>query len=140
MPTHTHFKEYPFVILSIVDDSGDIVFKEFKNNLHLDLVMAKEIVANRMEFTQNKAHYVIVDFSNVKQVGLDAKQYLRDPEGGFKNILGAAFIGGNIVSALIANIFFKMQKDFEARYFTNKDEAIRWLVELKKKRVAQIKQ
>jgi hypothetical protein len=44
-----------------------------------------------------------------------------------KNILGAAFIASNPVAALIANIFVKTPKDFIARFFSNRKEALDWI-------------
>jgi hypothetical protein len=129
-------KEYPYITCRTeLDDT--IVFAEYASNLKVNLIMAKEMVASRIDFTENKAHYVIIDVSNVKQVTAEAKEYMQSPEGGLKNILGAAFLASNPVAALIANIFIKSPKEFEAKFFYNKASAIRWIEELKKKRKDQ---
>jgi DNA polymerase/3'-5' exonuclease PolX len=115
--------------------SAKIVLAEYPNNLKVDLLVAKEIVASRVEFTGGKDHYVIIDVSNVKQVTAEAKEYMQSSEGGLKNILGAAFLASNPVSALIANIFIKSPKEFEAKFFYSKESAIRWIEGLQKKAV-----
>lgn len=121
-------EEYPVVIYS-TGNLKDVVFLEFRNSLKVDLPVAKEIVASRLQFTKNEKHYLIIDISNVKQVSLDAKEYMQRPDAGLKNILGAAFVGTNPISALIANIFIKTPKEFHARFFTAKEDAYNWILD-----------
>jgi hypothetical protein len=123
----TTYKECPFVSFSIVDQSGSIVLMEVTTTQRIDLFEAREIVAARFEFTQNKKHYLVIDLSNVKQVSPEAKDYLQHAEGGLKNILASALVATNPVSALIANIFVKTTKEFEAKFFTDKNEAFAWI-------------
>ncbi len=114
------------IIFNSFEDSN-VIFIEFSPNLKVDLSIAKQIVANRLDFTSNKKHYLVLDMSNIKNVTAEAKKFLQAPEGGLKNILGAAFIASNPVGALIANIFVKTPKDFIARFFTDKKEALDWI-------------
>lgn len=107
--------------------STDVIFAEFRANLKVDLLTAKQIVANRLDFTENKKHYLILDMSNVRNVTAEAKNFLQQPEGGLKNILGAALIASNPVAALIANVFVKTPKNFQARFFYNKKDALEWI-------------
>ena len=126
------FKKYNLATFN-TEDSDDIVFIEYSQELKVDLSMAKELVANRLEFTENKKHYLILNVSNAKAVTHDAKLFMQDPENGLKNIMGAAFLASNPVSALIANIFIKSPKNFPARFFSKKQEAIDWIKDLKNK-------
>ena len=79
---------------------------------------------------------VISSFAN-----LDFKQKLPISENGTImdaiatgiNILGAAFIATNPVSALFANIFIKTQKDFQAKFFSNKEDAFDWIIACREK-------
>src|SRR2546421_10461101 len=118
--------EYPMMVCS-TGQSNDIVFLEFNSSLRVDLTSAREIVASRLDFTENKKHYLIIDISNVRQVSSEAREFMQRPDAGLKNILGAAFIASNPVSALIANIFIKTPKDFEARFFSSKKSALEWV-------------
>jgi hypothetical protein len=115
------------------ENNSDIVFAEFTRNLKVDLVKAKEIVSGRLDLMQNKKHFIVIDISNVREVTPEAKEFMQQREMGMKNILGAAFIATNPVSALIANIFIKTPKDFEARFFSNKEEAFDWIFECREK-------
>jgi hypothetical protein len=132
-PISVREKKYPFTSLKTEDDS-DLVFVEYAKNVKVDLALAKELVANRIEFTDNKPCYVVIDITNIKQIPAEAKAYMQHPEGGLKNILGAAFVANNRVAALIANIFIKTPKDFEAKFFHTKEEAVRWIKECKAKK------
>jgi hypothetical protein len=114
--------------LTIVGSAAtDVVFIEFKPNLKVDLQMAKQIVASRLNFMGNKKHYLVLDMSNVRNVTAEAKKFLQLPEGGLKNILAAALIASNPVAALIANVFIKTPKDFQAQFFRSKKDAIDWI-------------
>jgi hypothetical protein len=121
--------KYRYVTCSKEPDC-DIVFSFFAENLKIDLAIAKELVANRLDFTENKNHYVLIDFTNVQQITLEAKNYMQTPEAGLKNILGAALFASNPISVLMANIFLKAQTEFPKRFFTDKTEAHNWLTEL----------
>jgi hypothetical protein len=119
-------KEYPFITFRS-EKGGKIIFAQYPKNLRMELSMAKEIVANRIEFTQNKKHYLVLDACNIKEVTPKAKWYMQQPDGGLKNILGAAFIANNPVAELIANVFVKTPKDFEAAFFHKEEDAVRWI-------------
>jgi len=58
---------------------------------------------------------------------------MQRPDPGQKNILGAAFVGTNPISVLFANIFIKTRKDFQARFFTNIEDAYDWIIEYRRK-------
>jgi hypothetical protein len=128
-----------FNTVTLTEIDQNIIFANYPNDLNVHLETAKEIVSNRLEFTGNSDHYVIVDMTNVKKVTPEAKAYMQHPEGGLKNILGAAFLANNPVSALLANIFVKTPKSFEARFFHKKEDAINWLKECMRRRQELIK-
>lgn len=111
------------------EENSEIIFAQFPNAVVVDLVLAKELVAIRLSMMKDKKHYLVIDLSNVRKVSAEAKEFLQRPDKGLKNILGAAFIATNPVSAMIANVFVKTPKDFQARSFTTKAEAFRWMHE-----------
>jgi hypothetical protein len=119
-------KKYPYVTCRTKSDSN-IVFAEYATDLKVSLDIAKDIVASRIEFTENKHHYVVLDISNIKDVTAEAKEYMQHPEGGLKNILAAAFIANNPVAELLASIYVKTPMDFEAKLFRKKEEAVSWI-------------
>ena len=123
-------KKYPLVTCS-KEAGSDIVFIEYAKNLKVDLDIAKELVANRLDFTCSKKQYFIIDFSNINYFSHEAKVYMQSSEGGSENILAAAFIASNMVSTLLANVFVRKIKDVPAKFFSNKQVAVQWITDLK---------
>ena len=113
----------------------DVIFAECRH-LKVDLSTAMQIVADRLDFTNHKQHYLVFDMSKVQNVTAEAKKFLQHPDGGLKNILGAALIASNPVAALIANVFVKTPKDFQARFFSNRKDAMEWILARKQKNLA----
>lgn len=126
-------KSYPLFTCRIEDDK-DILFISYEKNLNIDLTDAKQIVADRLEFTGNRAHYLIMEMSNLEKITYEAQLFLQNEHGGLKNILGAAFVTSNPVSVLLSNIFIKTPKGFPAKLFMKKTEALKWIKELKSKK------
>jgi hypothetical protein len=122
--------ESSLTIYSTADN--DVIFAECRH-LKVDLSIAQQIVASRLDYTDNKKHYLVFDMSKVQNVTAEAKKFLQQPDGGLKNILGAALIASNPVAALIANVFIKTPKDFQARFFYNKKDALDWILQRKQK-------
>lgn len=123
-------EKYPLVTFS-TEPGSDIVFMEVPAALEVDLEKAREIVAARLQFTGDRQHYLIADTTNVQHVTVEAKEFLQQPDTGLRNIIGAAFLGSNPVATLIANIFLKTPKDFEARFFPSREAAQEWIEEQK---------
>jgi len=121
-------EKYPFVTYS-TERHSDIILARFQNNLKIDLAVAVELIDNRFDFAGDKKHYVIIDVSNVREITPKGKEYMQRPDTGLKNILGAAFVAPNPVSVLFANIFIKTQKNFQAKFFTNEEDAFVWIIE-----------
>lgn len=122
-------KEYPLVTYAI--DSDDIVISTITNVKHLDLQSAEELVRSRLDFMLDKKHYILIDMSKIQKFTLEAKHYMQDPEKGLKNILGAAFIASNPISILIANVFIKTRSNFPTKFFSGKNEALKWIKDIK---------
>lgn len=125
-------KEYPRIICSSSNED-DILFSVFRFPLKIDLSCAMEIVANRLDFAEHKKHYLVVDASAVRGITPEAKAFLQTSNGGLRDILGAAIVASNPVSALIANIFVKSQKNFQSKFFYTQNDALKWIRELKQK-------
>jgi len=110
-----------------LDTINNVIFAEFAPNLRVDIVKAKQMVTERIDLARGRTHYVIMDFSNVREVTPEAKEYLQRRDGGLKNILGAGFLANNLVSALIANIFIKSTTEFPTKFFSKKNDALQWI-------------
>jgi hypothetical protein len=132
-------KKIPLVEFSFYEESN-IILAGFPAGLKVDIHVAKEVVESRLIFTQNKEHYLVLDFSNIKEVSSEAKEYMQHPDGGLKNILGAALIATNPVASMIANVFMKTPKHFQAKFFSEREEGLQWIKGLQKQRVNNVPQ
>jgi len=74
------------LIMTCIEEDKDIVLIETGETHEVDLTMAREIVAHRLEFMKDKKHYMVLDLSNIKMVSRDAKEFLQQEEGGLKMI------------------------------------------------------
>ena len=125
-----NIKSYRFVTCYMEPDDN-VLFYNFQENLNIDLALAQELVANRLQFTKDQKHYLIQQISNIFDINYEAIQYLKSTEQGLKNILGAAYITSGPVSKQLAEIFIEHPKKFPAKIFDSEKEAIQWISDLK---------
>lgn len=118
-------QEYEWIKCSIVDYG--IVHTVYKENLVVDLEIARDLVSSRFNFTGGKPHLLLLDITGVKRVSNEAKDYLQREDAGLKNIIGAAFLVNTPLSMLLADIFTRPVTKFPVRIFTDKEKAISWL-------------
>ena len=117
--------ENDYVSMWIEDD---ILFSNYKKQLVIDIEVAKQIVRDRIAFTEGKPYLIMIDFTHLKSVTKDARDYMNNPEGGLKGLLGGAFLSNNIVATLFVNLFLKVSNpSIPARFFTKKADALEWL-------------
>jgi hypothetical protein len=114
------------------DEIGDIIFATYIPKLEIDLTVAKELVSDRMTFVGARPHYVLIDFTNVRSVSKEARDYMNSSDGGLKGILGGAFLSTNVVATLFINLYLKVNRPVvPARFFTDRKDAVQWLQEVR---------
>jgi hypothetical protein len=125
------YKEYKTTSFWKEEDE-DIIFFKYAPLLEMDIHVAKEIVSNRLEYTKCNPAYALIDFTNIKSVTKEARDYMNSPEGGLKGILGGAFLSSNVVATLFINLYLKINNPIvPAKFFTDGDEALAWLRNVK---------
>jgi hypothetical protein len=123
-------QEFKYTLLTEIDDQ--IVYATYVPKLEITLEIAHELVRNRVEFSQDEPHYVVIDFTNVRSVTKEARDYMNRLDGGLKGILGGAFLSNNVVATLFINLYLKVNNPaIPARYFTSRGEAVKWLNKIK---------
>src|SRR6187399_311354 len=117
--------ESDYVSMWIEDD---ILFSNYRKQLEITIDVAKQIVQDRIIFTGGRPYCIMIDFTHLKSVTKDARDYMNNPHGGLKGLLGGAFLSNNVVATLFVNLFLKVSNPgIPARFFTKKSEAIDWL-------------
>lgn len=113
----------------------DVISFTYSPKLEIDISIARELIKSRLEYCKGQSHFALIDFSNVKSVTKEARDYMNDPEGGLKGILGGAFLSNNVVSTLFINLYLKINKPMvPAKFFTKKEDALAWLRMIKSNR------
>jgi hypothetical protein len=125
-------KEFRHITIWEEDQYPDILFNVYSTKLDIDIDIARELIANRFEFVGERKIYALVDFTNVKSVTKEARDYMNSPEGGLNGILGGAFLSNNVVATLFINLYLKISNPtVPAKFFTSKVEALKWLTKIK---------
>jgi hypothetical protein len=117
------------------EEDDDIILWNYEPRLEMDLTIAKKLVKYRLEYTHNKDVYTLIDFTHVKSVTKEARDYMSNPEGGLRGVLGGAFLSNNVVAILFINLYLKVSNPIvPAKFFTRKEEALNWLKKIKAER------
>jgi hypothetical protein len=114
----------------------DILFGIYAPKLEITLDIAHEMIDNRLEFCQGQEKYMLIDFTNVKSVTKQARDFMNSPDGGLKGVLGGAFVSNNVVATLFINLYLKVSNPvIPARFFTDRNEALKWLIKIRNEKV-----
>jgi hypothetical protein len=115
------------------EQDDDILFWDYCPQTEIDIEIAKELVKNRLEYSKGKLLYSIADVTNLKSVTKEAREYMSNPDGGLKGILGGAFLSNSVVTNVVVNLYLKINKPaVPAKFFIKREDAISWLKDLKK--------
>jgi hypothetical protein len=114
----------------------DIIFFKYAPQLEMTLDVAKEIVQSRLDYTSGKSVFTLIDFTNVKSVTKEARDFMNSPEGGLVGIRAGAFLSNNVVATLFVNLYLKVSNPVvPAKFFTNVDDAVDWLRKVREEKI-----
>lgn len=116
--------ETPYVHFKMRDK---LLIATFKKGLKIYLDIAKEIVSDRLSFTEGKTTVAMVYNQGVVSLDKNARDFFSSPEGN-KNLKAGAIMLDSSFTAVLANFFLSVNKpNIPARLFTDSDKAIQWL-------------
>lgn len=114
----------PYVHYEIRDK---LLIATFKKGLKIDVEIAKEIVKDRLSFTEGKMTVAIVYNQGVVSLDKKARDFFSSPQGN-ENLKAGAIILDSSFTAVLGNFFLSVNKpNIPARLFTDTDKAIKWL-------------
>ena len=111
-----------------VERRGGIVFGAYKRG-PITLDMAKDVVKNRLNFSNQKDVPTLVTEKGLKGIERDARQYLGSDEG-VKGVKAGAIVTKSSLSSHLANFFIRVsiiRTKVPMRLFTSEKEAVKWL-------------
>jgi len=112
-------------------DNG-ILFACYRPNIVIDINVAKQIVAERLNFSNGKDWPLLADIRQLLHVDFVARKYLAGSVDATKNISAGAILGDSLISRFAGNIFLKIDKPkIPSKFFTDEKKAISWLEKFK---------
>jgi hypothetical protein len=105
---------------------GGILFLVPHIELKLDLETAKYLVKKRLDFCDGKSYPSLFEYHKIKYTAKEAREYLAKEGGG--GITAVAFYTPNLASRVIINSYLMIYPpDVPAKFFSNRERAIKWL-------------
>jgi hypothetical protein len=105
----------------------DVLVATYKKGRTITLDIAKDIVRERITFTEHQPARVLLIDRGVSSFDKSARDFLASPEG-TQLIKAAAILCESPATAMIGNFFVKVSKpSIPVRLFTNRERAIGWL-------------
>lgn len=107
--------------------SDGIFHSEYPEGLVVTLEIAKQIVQDRIAYTEGNLYPVLVDIRNIAKVEFNAMKYWASEES-YSSISKLAVYSDKVVSKIIFNFWLYVDKPYRpTRYFTQLDEAYSYL-------------
>ena len=111
---------------------GDLLVVTYKKDLKVNPEMAKEIIKERHEFTNNRPVVLLVYNQGVVRMDKKAREYLSSGDG-VKGIIAAGIVVGSPFTSFMANFFVSVNKPkMPVRVFSNSEDALTWLQKFRK--------
>ena len=119
----------PYVYLELEDD---LLTGYYKKDKKIDLDAARQIVSDRLAFTDGRDVLALAVNLGVRNITKEARDFLASKEG-VKGCIAGAIIVGSPVGSFIGNWYLSLSKPLiPSRTFTKKDAAIKWLRQFSK--------
>jgi len=107
--------------------SDGIFHSEYPKGLVVTLDIAKQIVQDRIAYTEGFDYPVLVDMRNMAKVEFNAMKYWASEES-YSSISKLAVFSDKILSKMIFNFWLNVDKPVKpTKYFTNIDNAYSYL-------------
>ena len=110
----------------------DLLVCTYRKGLKINLQIAREVVNDRIAFTEARPLPALIDCHGVVSVTKEARDFLAS-EDGSKGITAGAIVLNSPVGSVIANFFLSVTKpNIPARTFTKRETAMKWLSKFRK--------
>lgn len=107
-----------------------ILHSEFKTQTTVDLEKIKVVVDLRTEISDGEKQYWCYDFNRIKAYNKEARDYA--DKKGQEDLYACAVVFNSHIAKFTLNAFMKLKNPLiPLKGFTKKEEAVKWLNELK---------
>ncbi len=129
--TFTEHTETETAIYFVQDDILHLVYKK---GLSITLEHVHEHFRVRKEFQKGRKFLILADVSEVWDYSGEAKEFAASKEVSELAIAQAIITGKSLPNIMLANFFINVNKpNVQTKLFGNKEKALDWLENLKKK-------
>lgn len=119
----------PYVSMEL---KGSILYFDYLRGATITLDTAKEIVKQRLEYTEGVAYPLFVTGEGLRAMDKVSRDYFA--KEGVKGIVAAALVTNSVYTEFFGNMFLRItQTSIPSKLFSNKEEALRWLEQYKPK-------
>ncbi len=116
--------DLPYLNLTI---ESDILIGTYKDDIHITLSMAKDIVNNRLLFTEKKKMPCLIISKGVVSIEKSAREFLASTEG-TEGLTASAIYVKSSFSSFLGNFFIIVNKtEIPVKLFTDLKKAKKWL-------------
>src|SRR4051812_41916470 len=104
-----------------------IIIASYKPGLHINLAIAREIVEERILFSQKRSYPVLINSKGVVSMDKAARDYFSS-EQGIRGLKAAAILVNSPFSSFLGNFFLWVNRTrLPVKIFTNYQAAFDWL-------------
>ena len=119
----------PHAIFEIKDD---ILYVIYPPGTIITLEAAKDIVKQRLAYTNNVPYRLVVSGEGLRAVDKEARSYLS--KEGAEGVMAGVLLVNSIYTEFFGNFFLNISKPLNpAKLFTDKEKALEWLEQFKSK-------
>lgn len=123
------FLETKYASYYIKDGIMEVVFTP---NIVISIDVAKQIVEDRLRFTNGKTWPLLVDIKGLVFVDTVSRKYFATAKA-LQYVSAGALVAGSLISRLAGSIYIKIDKPvIPAKLFTDKAKALKWLKKMVK--------
>jgi hypothetical protein len=121
--------ENSFAVSEIVDSINIVTYKK---GIKVTLEDAKDMIRNRLKWTQNVAYPMLVLDEGIEFIAKDARDYMSNE--GTQGVIAGAFVLKSVYSTFLINFYLSVTRPkVPHRMFTDRNKALEWLKQYKPK-------
>jgi hypothetical protein len=131
--------KYKHITVWADDRYPDLIFGTYAPMVEINLEVAQQMIEDRLDFCQGEEKFMLIDFTNVKSVTKEARDFMNSRDGGLKGVLGGAFVSNNVVATLFVNLYLKVSNPvIPAKFFTDRNDALKWLLRIRNEKFSNL--
>jgi hypothetical protein len=111
---------------AIAEIKNGMLFITYKKGISITLEDAKEMIKNRLLFTQNVSYPMLVQDEGISFIAKEARDFMS--KEGTEGVIAGAFVLKSVYSTFLINFYLSVTRPkVPNRMFTDPTKALEWL-------------